>query len=167
MNTEVTYKHGTVRVAHTRSSEPEPTADLVISEEGETGYKSLVQLYLNGKQSTVAFLWSHFSDDASFCLHYSEENEVLFLGGGSVSAVVDTSTLRLIDINYPMLFWRWELIKDHILELGETECRLYTTKGKLVGAAQVDPPYEYRATDHSIEFTSIVAGKTNIELMKG
>jgi hypothetical protein len=167
MKTEITYKSAILIVTNLKSSEEENGAGLVITEEGETTNKSIIDFRRGKNKSIIIVFWSHFSDDASLCVYLSEDENVLFAGGGSVSAVVDTSNLEILDINYPDLFWGWEYIADHVLELGELECRLYTPDGKCIGEAPVDPPYEYKATNSSIEFSSIVVGKSNIEFSRG
>lgn len=167
MKTEISYKKTTLKITSLKSSEKEKEADLVITEEGKTTNKSIIEFRRDKKKSIIVVFWSHFSSDASLCIHLSEDENVLFIGGGNVSAVVDTSNLKILDINYPDLFWGWEYIEGYVLELGELACRLYTQKGKLVGSTPVDPPYEYKVTGSSIEFNSIVMGKTKIEFGLG
>ena len=167
MKTEITYKSAVLAITNLKSAEEEKGADLVIAEMGETTNKSVIEFRSGKNKSVIVVFWSHFSDDASLCVHFSEDENILFLGGGNVSAVVNMSSLDIIDINYPDLFLAWECIKGHVLELGELECRLYTLGGSLVGEAPVDPPYEYKATETAIEFSSIVVGKTSIELSQG
>jgi len=164
MKTEFTFKSASITVNTTNSSTAEKNSDFLISEQGAVTNKSVVIIKTKRGESTITVLWSHFSEDASLCIHWSEINQTLFIGGGCVSAVINIEKQEIIDINYPELFWAWEFVGDYILELGELDCRLYSESGKLIGEAPVDPPYEYELKNNSIEFTSIVMGKTKIEL---
>jgi hypothetical protein len=163
---KIRYKKSGISITTTLSSIPEKNADFTITDSRDTTRKSILRVGFDGKNVTVQILWSHFSDDVDIGFHWSEESKVLFVGAGSVSAVLNLDTMDIIDINYPVLFWQWKYINDHILELGELECRLYSTSGKFIGQTAVDPPYEYEMIDNAIEFTSIVVGKTRIDLSK-
>ncbi|MBC3872218.1 hypothetical protein [Undibacterium flavidum] len=163
MKTEISYSSSKITVHTILSETQDSNADLIVSECGSTNRKSRISIQINGKIIEILFLWSHFSDEASLCILWEENSQLLFLGGGSVSAVVDPINKIIKHCNYPMLFWSWELIGQHILELGELECRLYKLNGDLVGQTSVDPPYEYKITEKTIEFSSMVFGSTSIK----
>lgn len=114
MKTEITYKTSTLVITNLKSSEEEKGANLVITEGGETENKSIIEVRRGKNKSIIAVFWSHFSDDANLCIHLSEDENILFVGGGSLSAVVDTSKLKTLDINYPDLFWGWVIVTDDI-----------------------------------------------------
>lgn len=148
----------------TNSDSSRDEADVIISEcMGAASAKSMIEI--SGKyQLTIAVYWekSTYSNDVS--VYFAEPQGVLFIGVGRVSAVVNIATKQILQINYPDLFWSWDCIGDFVLELGELECRLYTKHGKTIGSAPVDPPYDYQLSESSIEFSSIVMGKTRIAL---
>ena len=160
---EFVFNHSVIKVKTITSIAPESSADIVISEEKDFDRKTIIEIREGNKLTCIVLFWSHFSDDAEPSLHWSEDNQVLFVGAGYVSAIVNVSTQSLIDINYPDLFWGWECINNNILELCELDCRLYSPSGSLIGHAHVDPPYDYEVTDKAILFSSIVMGKTSIE----
>lgn len=164
MKTEITYSGSKITVHTILSETQDLNADLIVSEFGSTNRKSRISIQLNGKTIEILFHWSHFSDEANLCIHWEENNQLLFLGGGGVSAVIDPINITIKHCNYPTLFWGWELINGHILELGELECSLYELSGELVGQTSVDPPYEYKVTEKAIEFSSMVLGATKIRL---
>jgi len=161
---EFVFSNSVIKVKTILSTAPESGADIIISEERNFDRKSIVEVREGNSITRVVLFWSHFSDDALPSLHWSEARRVLFIGAGCVSAVVDISKTDLININYPDLFWGWECVENNILEMCELDCRLYSPSGKLIGHAHVDPPYDYRVTDKAIIFSSIVVGKTSIEL---
>jgi len=160
---ELVFNHSVLKVKTISSITHESVADIVISEENDFDRKTIIEIRVGKKLTCIVLFWSHFSDDAEPSLHWNEDNQVLFVGAGYVSAVVNVSTKSLIDINYPDLFWGWECINNNILELCELDCRLYSPSGNLIGHAHVDPPYDYEVTDNAILFSSIVMGKTSIE----
>ena len=164
MKTEITYQYSSIVVNSTQSSAPEPNADFTISEPGETDNKSLLQVTINDVKTIIAIYWSHCDEGASLSFHWVEDQNMLFIGAGSISAVLNLDTLTIIDINYPDLFWGWECIGENILELGELACRVYRKSGIAVGETMVDPPYKYKVTDEEIIFSSIVLGETKIKL---
>lgn len=158
---DITFKNLSLNIKTKESSAVEPADIVIVENSPTTKFKSIVSV--KGKfELKIALYWSHFSDDIDVSFHYSEHDCILFIGAGSVSSVIDLSSSSIIDINYPELFGAWECIGDHILELGELECRLYNKSGELIGNAHVDPPYDYSLTDMGISFSSIVMGKTEI-----
>jgi len=160
---EVVFNNSAIKIKTIISTASESNADLVISEEKGAERKSVLEIREKDSVFTLALFWSHFSDDAQPSIYWNEEGRILFVGAGYVSAVVNVATRELIDINYPDLFWGWEFIYGNILELGELDCRLYSTAGDIIGQAPVDPPYDYDITEKEIKFSSIVMGKTSIE----
>ena len=165
MKNEIIYSGARIVIETVLSSVQNTDADIVLLEAGETNRKSRIIVNINGAKLEILFIWSRFgfSDDVGICIHFQENSNLLFLGGGSLSAVINLKTKEILHYNFPMLFWNWEILGDHILELGEIECRLYNSVGALVGEAPVDPPYEYKVTNGVIEFSSIVHGKTCIK----
>lgn len=157
----ITYNNIVLSIKTIESTAKE-RADIVVSEAGsKTKYRTLISI--NGEfERTIAIYWSHFSPDADVSIHLAESTNILFVGAGSVSSVINLETKEVIEIHYPDLFWGWECVNNHILELGELECRLYSSVGKLIGFAYVDPPYEYTITESEIQFSSIVMGETKI-----
>jgi len=160
---EIVFKNAVINIETYTSSSHEEKADIVISDENEPDKKSIIEVRIGSSKCLIAFFWSHFSHSTNVSLHWAEETSVLFIGAGTLSAVINPISKTLIDIQYPELFWSWECIKDYILELGELECRLYKPSGELVGSTAVDPPYEYQLTKNAIVFSSIVIGETKIE----
>ena len=159
----IVYKNAEFKVRTIDSIAAECNADLVLSDENETTKKTIFEIDFESRKIVLVVFWDGSYSGTEICFHWAEESKVLFIGAGTLSAVVNISTLELIDINYPDLFWSWKAHGDNILELGELACRLYTRKGNLIGEVAVDPPYDYVIMDHSIEFSSIVYGKTKIE----
>jgi hypothetical protein len=159
----IVYKNIEFKIRTFDSIETENNADLVVTDENEITKKTIFEIVFEGKQIVLVVFWDGSYSGSEICFHWAEESKFLFVGAGTLSAVVNISTLELVDINYPFLFWSWETLGDNILELGELACRLYTRKGKLIGEVAVDPPYDYVIMDHAIEFSSIVYGKARIE----
>ena len=159
----IIYKNAVFNIKTLHSSVKEKVADLEIYESENTSLRSIIQARIGSKDIKTVIYWSHFSDDADVSIHWSEAENVLFVGGGGVSAAIDLKNNEIIGINYPVLFWNWECINEYVLELGELECRLYLQNGNLVGKTAVDPPYDYEVTKDAIEFSSIVVGKTSIQ----
>ena len=159
----IVYKNAEFKIRTIDSIAAENNADLVLSDENKTTKKTTFEIDLEGKQIVLVIFWDGSYSGTEICFHWTEENKVLFIGAGTLSAVVNISNMELIDINYPDLFWGWEALGDKILELGELACRLYTRKGNLIGKVAVDPPYDYVMMDHAIEFSSIISGKARIE----
>jgi hypothetical protein len=159
----IVYKNADFKIKTIESTMAESNADLVLTDENEITKKTIFEIDLKSRQIVIVIFWDGSYSGSDICFHWAEESEFLFIGAGSLSAIVNTSTLELVDINYPFLFWDWETLGDNILELGELECRLYTKTGNLIGEVAVDPPYDYVIMDNSIEFTSIVAGKLRID----
>jgi hypothetical protein len=141
-------------------------ADIVISEKNTPNHCSNIEVK-NGRSALIIELnWFKYSNSSEPSIYWSEEEKTLFLGVGCISAVINANTKQVININYPELFWDWESVSGHILELGELECRLYSLSGELIGQAPVDPPYDYTVTENGIHFSSIVMGRTSIEWSK-
>jgi len=140
-------------------------ADLVISEKDEPDRNSFIEVIESDSVFVISLHWSHFTNTQKPTIYWNDKDKILFLGAGYVSAVINIKTKKILDINYPDLFWAWELIEGNILELGELDCRLYSLTGQLIGHTQVDPPYDYHASENAIHFSSIVIGKTSIEYM--
>ena len=159
----VVYKNSEFKLRTTDSIANEANADLVLSDENEINTKTIFEIRYDSKKIILVVFWDSSYLGSEICFHWSEENQVLFIGAGTLSAVVDVKTLELLDINYPSLFWGWKALGDNILELGELDCRLYTTKGRLIGAVPVDPPYDYVITDRAIEFSCMSYEKACIE----
>ena len=159
----ILYENIEFKIRTLDSIEPENNADLVVSDENEITKKTIFEIDFEGRQIVFVIFWDDSYSGTEVCFHWAEESKVLFIGAGTLSAVVNISTLELIDINYPDLFWSWKTLGDNILELGELACRLYTRKGNLIGEVAVDPPYDYVIMDHAIEFSSIIYGKARIE----
>ena len=165
-NMDITYKNVALRIKTIESSVKDQ-ADIVISEASEeTKYKTIINVTGEFKL-TIAVYWWHFSDEVDIAIHFSESKNILFVGAGRVSGVINLKTGQLVDINFPDLFWAWECINDHVLELGELECRLYSSNGKLIGLAHVDPPYDYTVTPNKIQFSSMVIGQSSIVFSEG
>ncbi|XQF93735.1 hypothetical protein ACOBV9_08740 [Pseudoalteromonas espejiana] len=161
---EFVFNYSTIKTKTINSTAAESDVDIVISEENNFDRKTIIEITEDGTVTCVVLFWSHFSDDAEPSLFWIEDERILFLGAGYVSAVVNIATKDVIDINYPDLFWGWESINGNILELGELNCRLYSPAGDIIGSAPVDPPYDYNATESAISFSSIVMGVTSIEI---
>lgn len=160
---EVVYSKSFIKITTVSSITPEKNPDVTISEQNETSLKTLFKIIIGEQKHLIEVLWSHFSSDAAINFHWNENDLILFVGGGCVSAVIDVASNKVIDINYPDLFWGWKIHNSNILELGELECRLFSPTGKCIGSTCVDPPFEYVDTGRSIEFSSIVVGKTRID----
>ncbi|MDP2576007.1 hypothetical protein Q8W40_27780 [Vibrio penaeicida] len=161
---EFVFENSVVKVNSEDIGSAGDDADITISEEIGFDRRTTVEITEGNSVTRIALLWSHFSSTAEASLHWNEGSHVLFLGAGSVSAVIDILNKCILDINYPELFWGWKHLKGNILELGELDCRLYTSSGQIIGQAPVDPPYDYKITDKGVFFSSIVAGKTSIKL---
>jgi hypothetical protein len=159
----IVYKNAEFKIRTIESIIAESNADLVLSDENEITKKTIFEIDLKSRKIVVVVFWDGSYSGSKISFHWAEESEFLFIGAGSLSAVVNINTLELVDINYPFLFWSWEVLGDNILELGELDCRLYTKTGNLIGEVAVDPPYDYVIMDHAIEFSSIVSGKLRIE----
>ena len=160
---DITFNNCSLNVQTIASSE-QSRADIVISEASDyISAKSTIKI--TGQYSlTICIFWQRFTAANDISIYFAEKENVLFVGVGCVSAVINIATKQILDINYPDLFWSWECVGEHILELGELECRLLSKEGKLIGSAPVDPPYEYQVLESSVEFSSIVMGKTRIAL---
>ena len=89
MKTAVTYNNAVIAVQTIESSAQEKNADFVVSELGETTCKSMVEIRIEGEKVVVVVFWSHFSEDAALCFHWSDEDKILFVGAGGVSAVIN------------------------------------------------------------------------------
>jgi hypothetical protein len=87
---------------------------------------------------------------------------MLFLGGGTLSAVVDIRVSRAVHQRRVARFWSFEHAPCSILELGEIECFLYRTDGELVGSAMVDPPYEVVRGADDLSFVTTLFGTPRI-----
>ena len=167
MKNKVTYPNSSIEIKTIKSESKEKFVNFEVSQEGQTEYKSILSVSTRNENFIIAMYWSHFSDESEINFFWTEETQTLFLGAGSVSAVINLKEKTLKDINYPMLFWSWVVFGEHVLELGETECRVYSASGELIGQADVDPPYDYKVTEEEIEFSSIVMGKRKIKLKHG
>ena len=163
MKNEIIYSSARIVIETISSEVKDSDADIVISESGQINKKSRIVVYFGETKLTILFMWNHYSPESGVCVHYQEKQSLLFLGGGSLSAVLNLKSKEILHCNFPMLFWNWEIVEGNILELGELECRLYSPAGSLIGEAAVDPPYEYKVTPGVIEFSSIVVGKTYIK----
>jgi len=157
---ESTYKNSWAVFKTILSAKPDKNADIIISDESSTSkLKTIVELHTGSKVAVINFLWSNSENLNSISYKWLETEETLFIRAGEISAVIDIHVCKVKQINYPMLFWTWKKIDNFILELTETECRLFTRYGEYIDEAPVDLPYEYELKDNYIEFTSIVMGK--------
>ncbi len=165
MKLESTYKNSWVVFETITSIEPDKNADIIISDQSSTTkFKTIVELHTESKVTVINLLWSNSANLNSISFKWLEPEETLFIGAGEVSAVIDIHTRKIKQINYPMLFWTWKEVDNFILELTETECRLFTRNGNYIDEVPVDPPYEYELKKNHIEFNSIVMGKHIIKL---
>jgi hypothetical protein len=167
MKSKITYPNSSIEINTIESESKEKSVDFEVSQEGQTKYKTILSVSTRNEKFIIAMFWYHFSEDADINYFWIEETQTLFLGAGSVSAVINLKENIIKDINYPMLFWSWKAIEEYVLELGETECRVYSKSGELIGQTDVDPPYDYIVTEDAVEFTSIVMDKRKIKLKHG
>ncbi len=166
MKLESTYKNSWIVFEIITSIKADKNADIIISDQNSTTkFKTIVELHTESKVTVINLLWSGFSEHInSISFKWLESEETLYIGAGEVSAVIDIHSLKIIQINYPVLFWIWKEVDNFILELTETECRLFTRNGNYIDEVPVDPPYEYELIENHIEFNSIVMGKHIIKL---
>ena len=108
---------------------------------------------------TIRIHWSS-SAAADFHVLFVPETNLLFVGGGQISAAVDLSEMVVATQEAPLLFWSFERVDRYVVEYGELECLLYDLNGHVLDRASVDPPYEVHRLAHGIHFVSMVAGST-------
>lgn len=111
---ELVFNNSVIKVKTIISDAPENDADIVISEEKGFDRKTIIEIREGSSKVCLVLFWSHFSENAEPSLHWNESNQILFIGAGYVSAVVNISTKEIIDINYPDLFWGWKCINNNI-----------------------------------------------------
>lgn len=148
-----------VRVSHERCLSPEGRTEdglLVRAPQQDAETLTTITVGPHDRSRRVYVFWQPLVSRSSFDLLLVRE--ILFLGGGPHSAVIDLATMSLRHQNEPTLFWSFERRSDFVLELGELECFLYSLDGRLVDRTDVDPPYEINETDSGLNLISIVAG---------
>ena len=158
-----------------------PSASLIVTHESTTGDPgrfgdgiviidedvhpdTITTIRVRCKCATQIIYWSWRPESWYFPLSilFVEETETLFVGGGTLSAIVDVRTMRVIRKHKSLLFWSFQHTRNSVIELGEVECFLFRRDGELVGSADVDPPYEVIEHDSDVEFLSSIFGSQRI-----
>ncbi|MEZ6124641.1 MAG: hypothetical protein R3C49_15925 [Planctomycetaceae bacterium] len=130
----------------------------ITEEDVEPDTLTSVEVRRGGDSQTVHVLWRPQSWHLNFCLLFVPETSVLFIGGGTFSATVNVSSMKIIHQHRIELFWSFQHMPRSILELGEIECILYRTSGELVGSVPVDPPYDVVEQKNDVEFLTSLFG---------
>ena len=150
-----------LRVSHDQCSDPIGRSDdglLIRCASADADVLTCVTIGPHGTSRRVYVHWLPVTTNDTFDLLYVPATEMLFVGGGTVSATVDLQSMSLVHQNDVMLFWAFERRRDWVLELGELDCFLYDLTGNQIGAVPADPPYEISETDGGINVVSINAG---------
>lgn len=108
--------------------------------------------------SQIFVHWESHSSAKELHVLYHEATETLFVGGGTLSATIQTPEFVVVNRNDLTLFWSFEWRRGFVLELGELDCYMYRQTGECIGHASVDPPYEINEKEAAINFQSLVAG---------
>ncbi len=98
--------------------------------------------------------WHHRAASPPFGMLLAPGGDILFVGGGTLSASIALREAEVLHSNEVEHFWGFQRRRDTILEIGERECRVYDLRGHLSGCVPVDPPYEIREGDGGLEFHS-------------
>jgi len=82
-------------------------------------------------------------------LHY--ENEILFIGAGTIVKIFDLATNSYIfEKNNSLGFWTWTKRKDFIFQQGETDFGVFNLNGKHLWETYVSPPFDFEIKDDMI-----------------
>jgi len=111
MKNEIIYSNARIVIETISSEVKDSDADIVISESGKINKKSRIVVHFGETKLTILFMWSHYSSESGVCIHYQEEQSLLFLGGGSLSAVLNLKSKKILHCNFPMLFWNFGIGK--------------------------------------------------------
>ena len=165
-DTVLSFGKTRVRISHRELHHPPvcpSNALLLRAESCELDTLTTLRIGRLGSEYEILVLWSSNGSTFGFNLRYEESTGVLFIGAGTLSAVIHVSTLNIIDENIVDLFWDFVPCREFVLEQGELECRLYRKDGTCIGAVPVDPPYEWREKKTGLVFSSSIFGEQRID----
>jgi len=91
----------------------------------------------------------------------------LFVGAGTRLLAYDlTASARLWEDHADFGFWAWQRHADTVLMSAELEPAAWTTEGRKLWTANVDPPWSYRVSDGRVEL-DVTGRRSEFDLVAG
>ena len=154
----------TIEVAHEPCTSPLPPARLVLQlvepPPTEPNTRSTVRVGEDPDEAVVELHWQAVPHSAtSLGLLAVQETSVLLVGAGTISAVVDLRTRRVLSEHPVQLFWGFSFQHGSVLLRSELDCFMFSPAGVLLGHVPVDPPWQEIPDDEGITFVSPVYGR--------